>query len=193
MAGFLFVVVLEMEERLMLKIASDIELLCRAHSDLNNPTSEKFWLNKFVSKEPQFYEKLLQELRDSRRYIALEKLIEVYELDKKQCIAHDKLFRMDYKKVYEFLIQYQRDLKSNGKEKFAVNTDLPKQPEEPIVDAILKNASQVKLKMGHNLQRKKKARELLNLLTQKKYTTTIGYIEKILSQYGYYGNSRKMD
>lgn len=117
------------EEELILKIASDIEIQLWIHQDLNNPKSEKFWLSKFVSKEPQFYEKLLQEFKDNRRYIVLSKLIEVYKLNKKKIILHDKLFRMDYKPVYEFLLKYQQDIQSIGEEKPAAITDSHEQIE----------------------------------------------------------------
>jgi hypothetical protein len=115
------------EEKLILKVASDIEISLRIYQDLSNPKSEKFWLSKYVSKESRFYEKLLQEFKDGRRYIVLTKLIEVYEIDKKQCIAHDKLFRMDYKPVYEFLLKYQQDIQSIGKEKPATITESQEQ------------------------------------------------------------------
>lgn len=111
------------KEELILNVVSNIEVQLWIHQDLNNPKSEKFWLSQYVSKEPQFYEKVLQAFKNDRRYIVLSKLIEVYELDNKKCISHDKLFRMDYKPVYEFLLKYQQDIKSIGKEKSAAITD----------------------------------------------------------------------
>jgi hypothetical protein len=118
----------EKEERI-LEVVSNIEVQLWIYQDLNNPKSEKFWLSQYVSKEPQFYEKVLQAFKDDRRYIVLSKLIEVYELDNKKCISPDKLFRMDYKPVYEFLLKYQQDIQNIGKEKPAAITESHQQIE----------------------------------------------------------------